>query len=413
MAKSKFIRLIRKAARIVITGVTTIFLTLLLLGVLALLKDHGVIIILLNLLAFSLFMYLDIYIHELGHAAAAKLMKIGVQKVIIGSGRELIRTNLFGIPLIITKSVRGGFTFMSHIEGKLLRLRITVALAAGILIQAFLTLICIAIQRFEPKAFCISRGFDVSDSFIISNVLLIGISLLPMRTRFRGIRIPNDGLNIIRTLFSNNERIREIQASAIISEAHEYFEKREYEKAADVYRKCIEQYPALTIPRINLSAALIRSLKFEEAKKILGFLIAEKHDEQYDFLVCNNLAWLLLLQNDRASLVEADKYSRMAYDLNPDVPYVCNTRGCVLIETGQIDEGVKLLKKNVYLNKPIDEEKNNPVGIFFMGYAYYLKGEKDKAKNYLTHLEGYDKLDKDDKYIFDLIRKRTKNFGEV
>jgi tetratricopeptide (TPR) repeat protein len=302
---------------------------------------------------------------------------------------------------------------MSHIEGGLLRIRIIVYSAGGILFQTLLILICVMIRRLEPGVFYLSRGFDLSNSFIISNIFLISISLLPMRTWFRGIRIPNDGLNIIRTLLMNNAGIREVEASGIMNEGYEYLEKKEYEKAADVYTKCIEQYPAFTIPRINLSAVLIRSLKLEEAKKILDVLIAEKHDEQYDFLIYNNLAWLLLLQNDRASLVEAEKYSRMAYDLNPDVSYVRNTRGCVLIEAGQIDEGVKLLKKNVYLNKPIDEEKNNLAGIFSMGYAYYMKGEKDKARNYLTHLEGYDKLDKDDKYIFDLIKTRTGNFGEV
>jgi len=415
MAISKFRKLILYVARILFkTAIGIIIAVSVIIFIELYFRDHGMKISVLDLVAFLFFIYVNIYVHEFGHVAAAKSMKVGIQKVMIGSGRELIRTNLFGFPLIITGNIGGGFTFPSHIRGSLLKLRTLIFLTGGILIQALLTFVCILIRRFEPGAFNISEGFDLSNAFIISNLLMIGISLVPMKFRYRGIKIPNDGLRILRTLFLKGKSIiQEILVSGVISDAHEYYTRKEYEKAAEAYIKCIEQYPNEVIPKINLSATLIKSLKFEEAKKILVALNEENHNKQYDFLIYNNLAWVLLLHNDQASLVEADKFSKMAFDLNPDVPTVRGTRGCVLIEKGQIEEGINLLKRNVRLSKPIDEEMNGPLGFFFMAYAYYMKGRKDEARKYLIPLEGYENLDADDKYLFDLVITKTRNFDGV
>ena len=48
-----------------------------------------------------------------------------------------------------------------------------------------------------------------------------------------------------------------------------------------------------------------------------------------------------------------------------------------------------------------------------MAYAHYMKGEKDKARKYLKHLEGYDKLEEDYKYLFELIKTKTRNFEGI
>ncbi len=56
---------------------------------------------------------------------------------------------------------------------------------------------------------------------------------------------------------------------------------------------------------------------------------------------------------------------------------------------------------------------NNPVGIFFMAYAHYMKAEKGKTRKYLKQLEGYDKLEEDYEYLFELIKTKTKHFEGV
>jgi tetratricopeptide (TPR) repeat protein len=306
--------------------------------------------------------------------------------------------------------MNGAFTYPLEIKGRLLRLRFSFFVMGGIIIQASLILVCITIRRFEPGAFHVSQSFDLSYPFIISNLLSICSSLIPTNFRSCGIKIPNDGLRIYRILFLSD---KEFLASGLINEAHEYYEKKGYDKATDIYRRCIEIFPTIVIPKINLSSTLIKSLEFDEAKMSLLTLNEEKRVTEYNFLINNNLAWLSLLQNDQASLIEADKFSKMAYDLNPDVPSVRGTRGCSLIEIGQIDEGINLLKKNVHLNKPIEKEINNPVGFFFIAYAYYMKGEKDKARQYLKKLEGFENLDADYKYLFDIVKTKTGNFKEV
>jgi len=73
--------------------------------------------------------------------------------------------------------------------------------------------------------------------------MLLFPPLLPYRLSYMGIKIPNDGLNIITLPFRKIEKINERINTNNLLDAYEYFELKDYDKAIQIY----ENYQKLTI----------------------------------------------------------------------------------------------------------------------------------------------------------------------
>jgi tetratricopeptide (TPR) repeat protein len=370
--------------------------------------------LLLAIPAFLIFLYLNIFLHELGHVIAARLARIGISKVMIGTGREIVRTTILGFPWVITSNPMGGYTFPYRIEGRFLRLRLLLFVAGGTLFQAFCILLCIGLLQIDQGTFVIYKGVDLLTIFILSNLSVLFFSLVPMKAPYQGIKIPSDMLRIFKLLFGSNKALEPFQTMGLLDEAFRHFAEKDYEQAAHVFKQCIKKYPDHIIAKISLSAALIKLLRLQDAKELLIALIEEKHhDDEYYVLIYNNLAWVFLLENNTKTLVEADLYSKRAFEMNPDLPPIRGTRGCVLILQGTVDEGINLLLKNVHSRKPIDSKGNHPIWFCFIAYAYYLKGEKEKVRQYLEPIRDYQKWDPDEKYLYEVVKSKAEHFKEI
>jgi tetratricopeptide (TPR) repeat protein len=369
--------------------------------------------LLLAIPTFLIFLYLNVFLHELGHVIAARLAGIGILKVVIGTGREIARTTVLGFPWVITSNPIGGYTFPAGIDGKFLRPRLLFVTAGGPLFQGFWILLGIGLHQVFPSAFIVYRGVDLLGIFIFSNVTALFFSLVPMRASYQGMKVPSDMLRVFGLLFGSNEAVEPFQATGLLHEASRYFDNKEYEQAAGLLKQCIEQYPDQIIAKINLSVTLIRAMRLQDAKELLITLNEEKRDDQYDFFIYNNLAWVFLLENNNETLGEADRFSKMAFELNPDLPPIKGTRACVLISQGTVDEGINLLLENVHMMEPIDSKGNHPIWFCFLAYAYYLKGEKDKVRQYLKPIEDYQNWDLDEKYLYDVLKSKAEDFKGI
>jgi tetratricopeptide (TPR) repeat protein len=85
--------------------------------------------------------------------------------------------------------------------------------------------------------------------------------------------------------------------------------------------------------------------KYDEARQAfhqsLGPPTAPSGNEA---ITWNNIAWACLLTGNDDLKEEANGLSKQAYEQTPWVPQVKGTRGSVLVENGQIEEGIKLLE---------------------------------------------------------------------
>ena len=369
--------------------------------------------LLLAIPAFLIFLYLSLLLHELGHVIAAWFTGIGISRVVIGTGREVARTAILGFPWVITNNPKGGYTFVSGIEGKFVRLRLLFFIAGGPFFQVFWILLGIGLLQVGLRVFVISKEVDLLAVFVLSNLPVLYFSLVPAEARYQENKIPSDILRIFKLLFGSNKALEPFQTIGILDEAFRYFIKNDYEKAAVLLKQCIERFPGQINAKISLSATLIKLMRLQDAKELLIPLLEDKHDDEFKVLIYNNLAWVFLLENDKEALVGADRFSKKAFDLNPDLPPIRGTRACVLILQGAADEGINLLVKNVNPKEPIDSERNHPIWFCFIAYGYYLKGEKDKAREYLRPIKDYQNWDPDEKYFYEIVKSKTEHFKGI
>ena len=365
--------------------------------------------------AFLLLAYVDIYIHELGHVLVGMLVKFPIRRVKIGFGREIIRTQVGETSFIVTSGLGGGVTYMGQVSDQWLKFRFLLFVLGGVIAQMVAIGITMVFADISIQAiWSIRSPLSLAKVFIYSNLFLIVANLLPRHFMLFGIKIPNDGLRIAKLPFLSGYEIQEILSAGKIMEAYEAFERKQFNDAEIGFRECIEQYPVPLLSKINLSAALIKQRKFSDAMTLLTSLQDEYEHDPYACLLYNNLAWVHLLLGDNEALQKADAYSLKASTLNPKHPYVIGTRGCTLIEKGDIEAGEQLLLPHVNLKKPFGERVNHPIWFAYLTYAAYRNNSYEKARKYLEKLQGLETpLDPDERLLFERLVERTDNFEKL
>lgn len=364
-----------------------------------------------HLIAFVFFYYVLVCLHEFGHALAGRLVGINIKKIIIGTGRTLFKRDFLGTTFIITTNLNGGYTLPYKVGNSFVRLRYAIFTAGGIFVHIFLIVFWAFYYGFQPFLSFSIESFNLSIVFFISNLYLLILTIIPMNFSYYGLKLPNDGLRLLKMPFLNIKGIEELYVIGIVNEAMGYFDDKDFEAAERILRQYNDKFKNQPLIQINLSASLIKLLRFDEAIKILENLEAEENDKKYDFIIFNNLAWAYLLRDYPNSIKKAEVLSEKAYELKPKVPFVRRTYGAILIELGKLDKGLQLLKKSSKLGKRIDDRINHPVGYLFVAYAYLKKGEKEKMIQYLTKLETYsDKHDLDFNHVFNILKNKTNGF---
>ncbi|MGA1840988.1 MAG: tetratricopeptide repeat protein [bacterium] len=101
----------------------------------------------------------------------------------------------------------------------------------------------------------------------------------------------------------------------------------------------------------------------------MSFNNAERHNDE-----------ILDLFDRQGLLEEADKFSAQAYQSFPWVPAFKGTRGIVLVELGELDKGIVLLKQAMKEN---EETRSKAIDAAYLAIAEGRKGNFECAKQYL------------------------------
>lgn len=186
-------------------------LIFILFGVIAAL-NNGIspLIFLSNLTLLCILFYINTYIHEYGHVIAAKLVGVRVAGVIIGNGKRAPYGKIvFGIPLLITTSFVGGFTLTGYIANNYPKLRSAFIFLGGVLLQLILTSACFALFGIKDFSYLFAGGISISTMFIVANALEIVLNLFPGHVDSFGVKVPNDGLTLLKLPFLKTKELTE------------------------------------------------------------------------------------------------------------------------------------------------------------------------------------------------------------
>jgi tetratricopeptide (TPR) repeat protein len=396
-----------KNYRIIYTLIPKSYLIGLIIGILLRLPGGEYIIlsnIILNITSLLIFSKIGVIIHEIGHLLFAKMVNGKPRRLILGNGHEVSRFILFNIKVVINTPFRSGYAFSSFDDLKFIKWRYLFYISGGFLSNLIFVLIIYRLYGFNIDAISGEYGIDLASAFIFSNSMLIITTLIPYRISYMGIKMPNDGLNIITLPFRNIEKLNERINTNDLLDAYEYFELKEYDKAIQIYENYQKIDNSQLIVKINLSVMYMKKGEYLRSLEYLNSVIEllnDKKNKAYKALVHNNLAWLYMILKDYD---KADSFSKIAIDLVPREKNFQGTRGSALIEKGEVEQGINMLLTLVDFNFP---NSQTLAAAMYLCLGYSKLDKKKEITKYLDFVQtNIDKLDIDEVKIWKSIKDR-------
>ena len=329
-------------------------------------------------------------------------------------GQELIRRQIGNTILVVNSSLVGGTTGVGQVSERWLKPRFFVFILGGVLAQILAISVIMIFFNVGLRDMRNSGEASLIHDIFFCNAFLILLNLIPYRANVLGLRVPNDGLRLWKLPFMKQNEIQEILSTGKIMEAFELYEAKKYREAEQAHRECADIYPTILMPKVNISATLIKQLKLNEAIALLESQIGSYKKDPYENFLYENLAWAYFLKKGEEALRMANYYSAKAIELSPKQPNIRCTRGCILVEKGAVSEGIKLLRKIAKLSQPFNEWFNCPSAFIGLAHGYYRKGSQKKALQYVNKLEAsYLQLDLDYQALFEHVVEKTDNFGRL
>jgi predicted Zn-dependent protease len=157
---------------------------------------------------------------------------------------------------------------------------------------------------------------------------------------------PSDGRQLFRLLFKPLPEPQVRRQLYFQTRANWNFDLDQTEEMVAVLDEGLQEFPSDKVLRGAKATGQVGLGQYEAARETLLTLLAEHADKDaHRAMLDNNLAWTDLMSERAEWLPEADVASAEAYALLPWVPAIQSTRGLLLVETGRIDEGIRLLKR--------------------------------------------------------------------
>ncbi|MEN8156442.1 MAG: hypothetical protein ABFS10_05800 [Bacteroidota bacterium] len=340
--------------------------------------------IIITFLVLLLFVKVGILIHEMGHLFLAWIVGGKPRRLVLGTGHEVTRFDFRNIKVVINSPLRGGFAFATFEDRSFLGLRSLLYVSGGFLFNLLSACVVFYFHGFYFDSLSGEYGIDFGTAFIFSNAVLAILTLIPHRLNYMGIRIANDGLNMLKLPFRKGEFITEQAHANDLLDAYDFFELKEYDKAIGIYEGYLKTNPIQVLVYINLSVMYMKKGDFLKSLELLTAIegsLEEKQNRGYRALFNNNMAWICLLQSH---MDRADEYSRKALDLAPKEKNIQGTRGSVLVEMGEIDLGVNLLSSLVDFR--FANSQTLTAGMF-LTLAFHLKNQEKEKQKHLDFIE--------------------------
>jgi hypothetical protein len=323
-------------------------------------------------------MYLTVVLHELGHAAAAWLVRMPVLAFSFGGGvraRAIRWRNSF---VIVGPSPDEGFVGLAPKTSNLFRTKCAVVLFAGPLVN---------IVGFAAGAVALvnltSATSDVLGILLLTWTFVNFIhieSLIPSIHQGAFGATSSDGRQLLRLHKLADEDVARIVDQVPETRARLAHWHGSFELAYRHVEGRIAANRMSSAGKVLATAILLESGRTQEsiesARRYLGESGLEPQDRA---MLQNNLAFALLV-DQAPDLSESDALSQAAMNFLPMLPAVIGTRGSVLVERGEYREGIALLTDRRHRLASRDNRATHQA---FIALAWAGLGKPTEAANAL------------------------------
>ena len=159
----------------------------------------------LGALLFLIFWIPLLFIHEFGHAVMAKVLNWEVKRVVLGVGKVMMLTKLFGAPVEIRSIPFEGFVQIAPKTVSYARFKHALIYFAGPGIELLLFILIAIYLGGLSELFTVTNDYSriALQSFSFAALAGAVINLIPMGVVTKDGNTPNDGMGILLCLFTS------------------------------------------------------------------------------------------------------------------------------------------------------------------------------------------------------------------
>jgi tetratricopeptide (TPR) repeat protein len=327
--------------------------------------------------------------HELGHAAAARLVGIEITTINIGHWRRLFAFQWRKVEIVVRAAPSTGYVTLRPSPNLLSAPRMVPMLLAGVATE--MGIVAVAALGSFPVA--IQSFRDLLEVFCRISIVCLGgfhaiANLWPTDTAIGGEAHATDGAQLLRFWKARSERPAEREVLSELMEIDRLIAAKRFTDARDRASGLAEKHPAQRQFRQVLAAIHAECGATEKAEAIWRELLTgpdltkNKLAELLDSLCC------LPLYHGRMDLLrEADAWSNEALRYVPEAITLKGTRGGVLVELGRIDEGLVFLTD---VMKKSECRIDHAITAAYLAKAFAVKGNRQESQRWLEKARAVD-----------------------
>jgi len=329
-------------------------------------------------------------LHELAHAIMALALGMKVHKIVIGwFGKPVVRFQLGRCSVEVTDVPLGGLTYATDRSTDFIRLKLMLFIAAGPLLHIVLLAV----------AWSVVVGGEESDSmpgvlvwlvivFGLANAFEIVLNLWPRRFRTHFGELASDGLALVRLPFASQDEIDQYALAYYYYESLGRLRLNDEAGAIECLQEGLHRFPADISLRSCYALVLLDQDEYDKATRIFEELRQRPElSPEADALLQNNIAWADLVSWKAERLERALDFSCQAIDALPWQPELKGTRGSVLVVSGDVENGVNLLRQAWTEN---EDRRNRAFNAVFLALTSARLGQPDEARDWLRKAERLD-----------------------
>jgi hypothetical protein len=267
---------------------------------------------------------MSVIVHELAHFFAAKWLGLKPWCLSIGHGSVVFEKQYRSFKLILRAFPYSGevYPFLFADDSVGTRWKAFFMIAAGPLSNAVLLgVFGLVISGSSVSGLAESFGpTRFSVQMLLANGYLLLSCLIPFQFRIDGVRVPSDGLNMVRLLSGRSPGSWKQSLSAEDS--------TDRSSSGPTWNWAVNQIP----PEVLLA----------QYRAVLGNSQLSANERR---LALDGFVTCVLMYGADDFFAEADRYSEELFQANPTEWTVKGTRGSVLVEKGEIEAGQAMLQE--------------------------------------------------------------------
>ncbi len=336
-----------------------------------------------NISVFQISLLVSTVLHELGHVAIGKLAGFRMFSIDIGRGRVLYDFRVWFLQCRVRSIPFGGLAHGAAMSGRFFKIRRFLMVLGGPMANAILLAGAVMLLPIDERlAMSVFHGFVPVLIFGLANAFLLAVSLWPYDFDSAAGKLSSDGKLVWKIWWAGKAEIDQHLAARYWMEAVECA----VEKDAAGMRKWIDAglrlFPNNLLLKISQPGILYIEGRYSDAMRSYALLLGRFKKQglpDMDWHLLNSIASCCILSRRQDLLGRAEICSRAASKKNPLSPYCRGTRGSVLVETGQIDAGLKEL---LYAFQNVPGRVGRALTACYIGIAEAKKGNPAASRHY-------------------------------